>query len=186
MIVQIQTAVYDRLKLWPEAWASTTAYITGDIVKASTYNSLSYECSTAGTSGASEPTWTTTEYNVQTDGTVKWVCYDPKTYNTVAPKNANVPYVSFGLLTEVPMGDFEDFEAISSLNFWINCFSSKSIADVSEITDEVMDAMDDTVVSASGFTSMKCVREFISQPTFDIETEIYQTSLRYRIWLDKT
>lgn len=66
----------------PAAWAATTAYTAieegdrkvGDRVKPTTANGFWYACTTAGTSGASEPTWPTTIGNTVTDGTVEWTC----------------------------------------------------------------------------------------------------------------
>ena len=56
-------------------WASLTAYIVGDVVLPSTANNRLYVCSTAGTSGVAEVTWTTTVGNVQPiDGSAYWVC----------------------------------------------------------------------------------------------------------------
>jgi len=45
------------------AWEATTAYSLGDVVVPTTgkENGFRYECTTAGTSGSSEPTWKTTE-----------------------------------------------------------------------------------------------------------------------------
>jgi hypothetical protein len=63
------------------AWAATTAYAIGDKVLRSTgvgtesTRGLYFVCSTAGTSGGSEPTWTTTPGNTTTDGTAVWTCY---------------------------------------------------------------------------------------------------------------
>jgi hypothetical protein len=58
------------------AWEATTAYSLGDIVvpTAGTENGFRYECTTAGTSGSSQPTWKTTEGETNTDGTVVWTC----------------------------------------------------------------------------------------------------------------
>ena len=187
MISQVQIGFYNALKLWPETWAATTAYTLGDVVKNSgTYNSHSYKCTTAGTSGGTQPTWGTTNGGTTADGTAVWTCYDPKIYNTKAPQGSTVPYVTFGLLTESPIGTFADFEAIENLTFWVNCFSDKSIADLAEIADEVMTALDDVSLTVTGYTNMKCVREFIGSPIWDLETGIYQVPLRYRVWLDKT
>ena len=108
------------------------------------------------------------------------------TYNVVAPGSATPPYVTFGLLTESPIGDFADFEGVENLTFYVNCFSSKSIAETCSVADSVMNVMDGASITASGFTSMKCVREFTGAPTFDLETGVYQQSLRFRLWLDKT
>ena len=186
MISQSQVGFYNKLKLWPETWVATTAYTVGDVVKATTYNSHSYKCTTAGTSGSSELTWSTTNGATQTDGTVTWTCFDPKTYQIIAPQSSTVPYVVFGLLTEMPIGTFADFEAIENQTYYVNCFSDKSPADLAEIADEVMTALDDVTLTVDGYTSMKCIREFIGSPIYDIETLILMTPLRYRVWLDKS
>ena len=194
MISAVNTGFYNLLKLWPETSARATVYAVGDVIKPTTYAGHSYKCTTAGTSHASvEPTWTTTNGNTTTDGTAVFTCYDSKTYNVKAKQADTVPYVTFGLLTESPIGTFADFEAIENLTFWVNCFTGQvaanvyhGAADLAEIADEVMDALDDKTLSADGYTSMKCVREFISSPTWDMETNIFMVSLRYRVWLDKS
>jgi len=58
------------------AWLASHAYILGDIVVPTEglENGFRYECTTAGTSGASEPTWPTTEGGTVDDGTVTWTC----------------------------------------------------------------------------------------------------------------
>jgi len=58
------------------AWQASTAYSLGDIVvpTAGLENGFRYECTTAGTSDASEPTWKTTEGETNTDGTAVWTC----------------------------------------------------------------------------------------------------------------
>jgi len=183
MLSQINVGFYGALKLWPETWAAATTYALGDVVKPTTYASYTYKCTTAGISASSEPSWTST---TTTDGTVTWTRYDAKTYQVKAPQGSTVPYVTFGLETEVPIGTFADFEAIESLTFWVNAFSDKSTADVAEIADEVMDALDNATLTVTGYTGMKVVREFIGSMIWDGETGIYQIPLRYRLWLDKT
>ncbi len=186
MISQINVGFYNVLKLWPETRQASTAYALGDIVKATSYNSHSYKCTTLGTTGTTTPTWGTTNAGTTADGSVVWTCYDPKTYQIKAPQGATVPYVTFGLETEAPIGTFADFEAIENLTYWVNTFSDKSPADVAEVADEVTDALDNVVITATGYTNMKCVREFTGSPIWDLETGIYQIPLRYRLWLDKT
>ena len=187
MISAVQIGFYNLLKLWPETTARDTAYTIGDVIKPTTYASHSYKCTTAGTSHATvEPTWTTTNGGTTTDGTAIFTCFDTKTYLVKAKQGDTVPYVTFGLLTEAPIGTFEDFEAIENLTFWVNCFSDKSAADLAEIADEVMDALDDKTITVTEYTGMKCLREFINSPTWDNETGIFMQSLRYRVWLDKT
>lgn len=48
------------------------AYAVGDMVRPTTRNGRTYRCSTAGTSGSSEPTWSTSNGGTTTDGTVVW------------------------------------------------------------------------------------------------------------------
>lgn len=56
-------------------WVANTAKIIGDFVFPTTANGYYYECITAGTTHATtEPTWSTTEDAIQTDGTVVWLC----------------------------------------------------------------------------------------------------------------
>ena len=59
------------------AWVANTAYALGAIVIPTVNNGLWYECTTAGTSGASQPTWPTTEGQTVADGTVTWTCRRP-------------------------------------------------------------------------------------------------------------
>ena len=187
MLSQVSVGFYNALKLWPETWAVGTAYALGDIVKPTTYASHSYKVTTAGTSHATtEPTWGTTNGGTTTDNTVTWTCFDTKTYAVKSPQGSTVPYVSFGLETNVPIGTFASQVAIESLTFWVNCFSNVSTADVSEIADEVMSAMDNASLTVTGFTSMKCIREFIGTTIWDSETMIFQVPMRYRVWLDKS
>ena len=182
----VNTGFYNLLKLWPETWTANTAYAVGDVVKKTTYNSHSYLCTVAGTSHATtEPTWPTTNGTTKVDNTVTWTTYDSKTYQLKAKQADTVPYVTFALLTESPIGTFADFEAIENLTFWVNAFSDKGVADLAEIADEVMDSLDDKTITATGYTSMKVVREFISSPIWGSETNIYQINLRYRLWLSK-
>lgn len=54
------------------AWAATTTYAVGDVVRPSTANGHVYKCIVAGDSGGSEPTWPTTAELQVTDGTVTW------------------------------------------------------------------------------------------------------------------
>lgn len=56
-----------------DAWAATTAYSLGARVQPTTPNGYVYECTTAGTSAGSEPTWPTGAIgNTVVDGTVVW------------------------------------------------------------------------------------------------------------------
>ncbi len=186
MLSQVNIGFYDKLKLWPETWAAATAYTLGDVVKPTTYASHSYKCTTAGTShAATQPTWGTTNGGTTSDGTVTWTCFDTKTYQVKAPQASTFPYVTFGMETDLPIGTFANQAAIESLTFWVNAFSGISAADVAEIADEIMTALDDVTLTVTGYTSMKCVREFIGTVIWDMETNTFQIPLRYRVWIDK-
>jgi hypothetical protein len=58
------------------AWEASTAYTLGQfaVPTAGLENGFRYECTTAGTSDSSEPTWPTAEGATKTDGTVVWTC----------------------------------------------------------------------------------------------------------------
>jgi hypothetical protein len=55
-------------------WQASTTYVVGDFVKATGGASptLIFECTTAGTSGGTEPTWNITPGNTTNDNTVVW------------------------------------------------------------------------------------------------------------------
>jgi phage-related protein len=53
-------------------WATGTAYSVGDIVRPVAANGRSYRCTSAGTSGGSEPTWGTAVNGTTGDGGVTW------------------------------------------------------------------------------------------------------------------
>lgn len=54
--------------------AATTAYTVGQIVRPATGNGYLYQCSTAGTTGSTIPTYPSGVGQTVTDGTVTWTC----------------------------------------------------------------------------------------------------------------
>lgn len=67
----------DNITLTPadqlDDWATSTAYSLGDRVEPTTPNGYVYECTTAGTSDSSEPTWPTSAIgDTVADNTVVW------------------------------------------------------------------------------------------------------------------
>lgn len=54
------------------AWAASTAYTVGQVIVPPTRTGHVYKCTTAGTSGASAPTFPTTAGGTVTDGGVTW------------------------------------------------------------------------------------------------------------------
>lgn len=81
------------------AWASSTAYSVGDWVKPTTPNGCKYKCTTAGTSGGTEPTWPTTEFETVSDNTVVWTCYADPVYRDL-PHNSNNIFQFFTSFTK--------------------------------------------------------------------------------------
>lgn len=69
----------DNITLTPTdilpAWVASTAYTLGQTVEPTADNGFRYVCTTAGTTGATQPTWSTTIGNTVTDGTVIWTVY---------------------------------------------------------------------------------------------------------------
>jgi len=63
----------------------STAYQVGDYAWPKVLNGRLYRCTTAGTTGAAEPTWPTGDGGTVTDGTVVW------TEQTLAMDNGDIP-----------------------------------------------------------------------------------------------
>lgn len=59
-------------KLTYPVWQASHAYSADTMVETTTRNGYRYAATTAGTSGASEPSWTTTVGDTISDGTVEW------------------------------------------------------------------------------------------------------------------
>jgi hypothetical protein len=60
-------------------WTVSKSHALGDFARptaAGTESTLFYECTTAGTSAAAEPLWTTSPGATQNDGSVVWTCRD--------------------------------------------------------------------------------------------------------------
>lgn len=77
----IRLQIHNETAKTASTWAATTAYSLGDKVLRTTglgseqTAGLYMVCTTAGTSGGSEPTWDTVVGNTTVDGTVVWTTY---------------------------------------------------------------------------------------------------------------
>jgi len=105
-------------------------------------------------------------------------------YHVNAVQTATLPYVTFGLLTDIPIGTFASPSAIEDTTWWVNVFSNVGSQEAGTIAGLVMAVLDNASLTIAGYTAMKCVREFIGSPTYDPEINVYQIPLRYRIWID--
>lgn len=69
-----------ELKAWaPIAWTASAPRSLGALTRPTTANGRTYRCTTAGTTGATEPTWPTTYGATVADGTVVWTDIGPTT-----------------------------------------------------------------------------------------------------------
>ncbi len=77
-------------RLNPPLWTATTAFTVrpvrdarlGSVVKPTAFNDRHFKCTTAGTSGASEPSWNLTLGGTTSDGTVTWTTIQARTIET--------------------------------------------------------------------------------------------------------
>jgi len=99
------------------AWAATTAYTArsaldakiGDIIKPTTQNGFYFKCTTAGTSGGTEPTWDLTLGNTTVDGTAEW--------ETI------YPFKQVGEVTSITSRvRFADIDRTETDDYWTNGF----------------------------------------------------------------
>lgn len=58
-------------------WLPTTPYGLGTVVVPASANGFMFRCTTAGTSGASSPTWNTSAGGTTSDGSVTWTQFGP-------------------------------------------------------------------------------------------------------------
>jgi len=106
---------------------------------------------------------------------------DKKIYNTIAPQDSALPYITFGLITDVPEGVMQNLGRREEMTFYVNVFSETGIEHVMEIADLVKAAMDDCTLTISGYVHMVCMREFVGAVSREPVTGIYQLPMRYRV-----
>ena len=113
----------------PSDWAATTAYSLNNRVKPTSQNGYYYVCSTAGTTGGTQPAWPTQDGLTVTDGTVVWTCRDSNymytctTAGTTGNTEPVWPYTKNGTVTDGDIVwtlqyDYDYDDASDAHNFW--------------------------------------------------------------------
>lgn len=85
----------------------STAVSVGDFTIPATPNGRLYRCTTAGTTGSGEPTWSTTNGGTTTDGTATWTEHTPSLQG-----NTNIPECAYTGYARVNVS--ADFAAAAS------------------------------------------------------------------------
>lgn len=111
----------------PLGWVANTSYKVGDIRRPVTDNGKAYECTVAGKSGATEPTWSTTIGATFTDGTVTWKVIDLSTAGVDSLFGVNITDTKptggskignlYGFLLEQQTGGQKNISAYSKGDF---------------------------------------------------------------------
>jgi len=102
----------------PKAWAATTAYVLGEFVRLAAEDApvCIYECTVAGTSDATEPTWPTTVDDTVVDDSVTWTArtlYNKDPYMSMVRARRPFALVSTSEtfnLSHMAMGISNEFE----------------------------------------------------------------------------
>jgi len=71
----------------PSDWIASTPYSLGDRRLPTTPNGYEYECTSAGTSDSSEPTWPTANGGTVADGGATWTCYETHVFTNTERYN---------------------------------------------------------------------------------------------------
>ena len=117
-------------------WQASTAYSKGAIVKPTTANGYYYICTTAGTSGSSQPTWPTTVGATVNDNTVVWECDNRYPVLLAIGESSGASNYNFHLegrsasfpSSKDQSGDlrFTTGDGSTSLDFWVESVSGTS------------------------------------------------------------
>jgi len=96
-----------RKSLTATTWIANTAYTVGQAVKPAVANGYIYVCTTAGNSGGTAPTWSTTAGNTVNDGTVVWetvkIDHKPNAKEILGVQNDGTPANSAGNFVTVTL-----------------------------------------------------------------------------------
>ena len=103
-----------------------------------------------------------------------------KCYIIVAPQDASLPYLTFGLLTDIPIPVFRALSAMEDATFYVNVFSTTGAKNAGEILDLIKGVLDDAALTIAGYGCMLCTREYIGAVLYNSDTTVYQIPMRYR------
>lgn len=114
----------DQIVLQPvnatAVWTATTPKVLNDEVRTTTKNGYKYRVTTAGTTGAAEPTWPTVIGNTVLDGGVLWECtekFHESTEMRIATTSAGLSGAVNGAALNVALTQLS--EVANALEFWV-------------------------------------------------------------------
>ncbi|MED3912665.1 right-handed parallel beta-helix repeat-containing protein [Peribacillus simplex] len=86
----VDSVIQDKNGMTP--WVSSTNFTVGALIVPSVSNNFYYECTTSGTSGATEPSWTASSGSTTSDGNVVWTARKIVTWKNIGTKAILNPY----------------------------------------------------------------------------------------------
>lgn len=103
-----------------------------------------------------------------------------KTYRLIAPPRVSPPYVVYEFLDNRPTPVFGDVDSLENFNMMIHVWGT-SPYNVVQCADLVINLMDGSSLTISGYTNILCLRDYVGSPIFDEVSETYQIPIRYRL-----
>lgn len=103
-----------------------------------------------------------------------------KTYRLIAPPNTTPPYVVFEMLDDSPVPVFGDHDSIENVHMMIHVWGT-SPKNVTQCADLVINIMDGSTLTITGYTNILCMREYVGSPIFFEESEDFQIPIRYHL-----
>ncbi len=161
-------------------WPVTTAKAVNDIVNAiDTTLLLSFECTIAGTTAASEPTWPTVPGNTVVDGTVTWTARDAISweYAMITAERAINVYRSKLPIKNVIWGELLHFEDSTLANLIINSANAQAdsiptIRRVDKTTNKYSPSRTDGTINVNFGT--------INNSSFDVQLTTFSSWFGFR------
>ena len=151
------------------AWAASTAYVLYNKVLRSTGTGsesgvgLYFQCTTAGTTGGTEPTWDTTPGNTTADGTAVWTCRAIEFDNTTTTSGYSNSWT-----------DHEDFDSGDTIRMrWVDSdeleIAATGVATAAGITTFLDSPVDDTVYDGYGIDGSTVTEYSADYPNVQVD-----------------